>query len=677
VEASERAEVPTDAGHRRAGAPLGERVSEFLRERYLTVDVRWLGVFRLALGTLLMVEVLRRWYYAVPFYTNEGFLPNHFSLFAPMGGSVFSIYHAFSTYGEVSVAFLVTLLVFLTFTLGYRTRLFHVLSAICITSLNARNLFVQNGGTVVVNILTVYSIFLPLGARFSIDSVRSSLARRRDASVLDLNRPDPLREPIRASSLVVLLFLIQWSAIYFFNTVHKDGHGWRDGTALHWFFHQDRIATWFSIWAREHLPLSAIKLFTYGALVTEGTLSVLLLVPFFQKWTRRVVLVLVWILHGIIALSARLGPFSYAMMLFPVLLLGSEDFAWVTRRFQRNERRVRVVIDGTSPFVFALARVLDRFDPFDRLTFVDARDTEKLPPNSPRDTLFAIDQKGVIHRREDAWYVLLCALPFGIVLGIFCKLPVTRILVARLCRVFENRHRTFGRKLGERRAAVEPSVAVPVKLARRTPFRRAVSDAGRAFREAAVVLLGIAVVAAILSDNPFVPRTLKPKRAEWMIKVIEYPRLLQGWGMFAPEPPYEDGRVVVDGRTADGRKFDPFSGGEPNFDTTRARSWDHEQFWCDYHNYIRFTGNTGRRQFLERWLLHQHEYSGRPEDRLVAFDVYWVTDRSPPPGALRGEQLQPEKLLSYGRVKDSEAEHGAPLEASRKRRGAEVPLHGP
>lgn len=79
-----------------------------------------------------------------------------------------------------------------------------VLSAICITSLNARNLFVQNGGTVVVNILTVYSLFLPLDARFSLDAVRGALARRRDASVLDLNRPDPLREPVRTCSLVVL-----------------------------------------------------------------------------------------------------------------------------------------------------------------------------------------------------------------------------------------------------------------------------------------------------------------------------------------------------------------------------------------------------------------------------------------------------------------------------------------
>jgi hypothetical protein len=411
--------------------------------------------------------------------------------------------------------------------------------------------------------------------------------------------------------------------------------------------------------------------------VTEGTLSVLLLVPFFQKWTRRVVLVLVWALHGIIALSARLGPFSYAMMLFPLLLLGSEDFAWLTRRFRRPERGVRVVIDGRSPFVFAVSRVLDRFDPFERLTFVDVRETDKLPADSPHDALFVIDHKGRTHRREDAWYVLLRALPFGIVLAVSCKLPFARSLAARLCRIFEARHRAFGRSLGKKRAAVEPSVAVPVRLRPETPFRKKLSGITQAAREGAVVLLGLAVVAAILSDNPFVPRTLKPRRPEWMVKVIEYPRLLQGWGMFAPEPPYEDGRVVVDGRTADGRKFDPFSGGPPSFDTTSARSWDHEQFWCDYHNYIRFSGNAGRRQFLERYLLRQHELTGKSEDRLVAFDVWWVSDRSPQPGVLRGEQLEPEKLLSYGRVTDSGADPlRGPLQAGRQR-GKGIPLHGP
>ena len=75
--------------------------------------------------------------------------------------------------------------------------------------------------------------------------------------------------------------------------------------------------------------------------------------------------------------------------------------------------------------------------------------------------------------------------------------------------------------------------------------------------------------------------------------------------------------------------------------------------------------------------VRQHELTGHPENRLVAFDVWWVQDRSPAPGERRGRQLAPEKLLSHGVVRDSGAAppHG-PLQAELPS-GREVPLHGP
>src|SRR5690606_22662765 len=153
-----------------------------------------------------------------------------------------SIYHAFSSYGEVLVAFSLTFVIFLLLTSGYKTKLFHVLSAICIVSLNNRNILVENGGTAALNTLPGCPVFLPMGRRFSVDAVLRSLRQKRDQSVHDLNvRPDPFRDTSRVYSLMILLFLVQWAAIYFFNAVHKDGIGWRNGTALHWFFWQDRI----------------------------------------------------------------------------------------------------------------------------------------------------------------------------------------------------------------------------------------------------------------------------------------------------------------------------------------------------------------------------------------------------------------------------------------------------
>ena len=57
-----------------------------------------------------------------------------------------------------------------------------VLAFISITSLDARNIFVENGGDVVVNLLAFLTIPLPLGRRFSIDAVRRGLRARHETS---------------------------------------------------------------------------------------------------------------------------------------------------------------------------------------------------------------------------------------------------------------------------------------------------------------------------------------------------------------------------------------------------------------------------------------------------------------------------------------------------------------
>jgi hypothetical protein len=141
----------------------------------------------------------------------------------------------------------------------------------------------------------------------------------------------------------------------------------------------------------------------------------------------------------------------------------------------------------------------------------------------------------------------------------------------------------------------------------------------------------------------------------WMVEVVDRLRLLEGWGMFAPEPPYDDGHLVVDGRTMDGRKLDPFTGQAPNFDPHAPHGWGHEQFWCDYNNKLRFPWFAQHRQYFEDYLVRWHEFADRPADKLVAFEVWWVQDRSPKPGEERGQPLSPQKLLSHGTVKDSGA----------------------
>ncbi len=57
------------------------------------------------------------------------------------------------------------------------------------------------------------------------------------------------------------------------------------------------------------------------------------------------------------------------------------------------------------------------------------------------------------------------------------------------------------------------------------------------------------------------------------------------------------------------------------------------------------------REYLKRW----HEFTGKPNDELVAFDVWWVEDKSPKPGEKHTTPLPPAKLVSMGIMRDSGA----------------------
>ncbi|MEZ4372134.1 MAG: DCC1-like thiol-disulfide oxidoreductase family protein [Polyangiaceae bacterium] len=665
--ASHEDDSPTDeAGHTDVAESAGseakldkkkEASPGWFAEHYLKADPRWLGVFRIVLGVILCVDLLRRWANAGAFYTNDGIYPNHYSLFAPMGRHVFSIYHAFSSYGEVSVAFGITLCVFLCFLFGYRTKLFHVLSAICITSLNARNLFVENGGTVVVNIITIWTLFLPLGNRLSLDAVRKSMKRFKERSAAELNdRSADEGIDLPVYRLAIFALILQWSVIYFFNTVHKSGHGWQDGSALHWFVYQDRIITAFGVWVRNNVPFGVLRFLTYATLVVEGTLAGILLIPFGQKWFRRLAFVLAFGLHGNIAAMSRLGPFSYVMVSFFVLMLGGADWAAVGRYFGKEKRRRTVIYDADCGICLLTCRILKRLDPFQRLTFVENWDLEKLPegldPAVTEQSVVAVMPDGSYRTESNAVFEIIRALPFGIALVWWLKVPPFSSLGMWLYRKIASNRIQISVWLGLGACGVARHAAANVPDEPK-PWRESLSRFGGALRELGTLFLLVILGSQVMVDNSWVTSKIRIKRPQWVEELVDYPRLYQGWRMFAPEPPYDDGTVVVDARTVDGRKIDPLTGKEPDFNPDTPTGWGHNQFWCDYENKIRFGGNAHHRKNLEDYLMKYSERTGNPKDKIVAFDVWWIEDKSPPPGQKHGIPRRPQKLISHGVVKDS------------------------
>lgn len=646
-----------------------QKAVTWFEDHYCRADLRWLGFFRLVLGLLLSGQLLNCWAVARDFYTNDGILPNHFSLFRPYGRGVVSLYHAFSTLPEVNVAFALTLAVFLCFTVGYRTRLFHVLSFICITSLDARNLLVENGGTVVLNLLTFWTLFLPLGRRLSLDALLASLRTRPDRDSAALNQR-PVPEAAQSFySLAVLALLFQWTAIYFFNFIHKTGVGWSNGSAIHWFLYQDRIVTWFGIFAREHAPYRLLQGFTYVTLGVEAALSILLLLPFQQVWLRRIAFLLALGLHGGIAATSRLGPFSYVMTGFFFLTLSNPDWQWLKRQLSRKQAPLVLIFDADCGICFQICRVLQRLDVFGRLEFVGNDEVARIPANLSAElldqTLVVLTPDSRQLERERAVAAVLSALPLhGLGLGLLLRTPGISWLVRAGYVAFASRRHEVSAALGLGRCGVARPLGSPtaelssVELLSRVPrlWPDVWMTTSIAAREALVVLALIMTCNELGTDNDWArrhfPRAAQPAA---LLAFVDTFRLYQGWRMFAPEPPYEDGKMVVDARTADGRKVDPLTGQEPDFNPETHVGWGHDQFWCDYHLKMFFERNAPYRQHLREYLERWPQRTGRAQDRLVAFNVWWINDKSPAPGALHGEPGKPVKLISMGEVKDSGA----------------------
>jgi hypothetical protein len=309
-------------------------------ELYLSADRRVLGLARIAYGLVLLYDLIRRARELRLLYTNEGILSNHYLLFRPQARPQLSFLMPFSTVGEVTAAFLVIALVYLCYTLGLFTRVMQVLALVCITSLNTRNLMVEDGGVATMIAFAVWTVFLPLGDRLSLDALC------RDAALKNIAQRVRARKAAKRPvvSLAVLALTLQIVAIYLLNALHKTGRTWANGDAVHYVLWQARVNTEFAWWLAHHEPSWFSPLATRGTLIIEYAIPLLMLYPY-RGLPRAVAFVCSVALHMGIALVMTLGPFSYAMMALVLARFPGEVLttllARMPARFGRRLRRAR------------------------------------------------------------------------------------------------------------------------------------------------------------------------------------------------------------------------------------------------------------------------------------------------------------------------------------------------
>jgi hypothetical protein len=173
---------------------------------------------------------------------------------------------------------------------------------------------------------------------------------------------------------------------------------------------------------------------------------------------------------------------------------------------------------------------------------------------------------------------------------------------------------------------------------------RLVERVGIGVREAGVaVMLAAAVNQAAVELWVFRPYRLS--QPEPLRSLSHKLRFLQGWFMFSPNPVMDDGIVVCDAQTADGRHIDPFTGRPPSFELGAAVQFN--QIWQDYMNRIQLPANAAYRDALRAWIERYHVRTGNPADRIVAARVVWIHEMNPRIGATQGTDYQERELLEF------------------------------
>jgi hypothetical protein len=614
---------------------------QWFRARYFVVDPRTLGLMRIVIGLLLCADCVRHWAVSRLYYSNDGVLTNHYLLFRPSSEFNFSLFSMFSSPEEVHVAFGLSFICYFLFAIGWRARLFNVLSCIWVTSMDNRLVLVENGGYCVVNLVVFWLMFLPTGQRFSVDSWRRSWRERYGRTIAEIaerHRPSWLTEP--RISLGAFILFANFAFIYFFNVVNKYGDTWRWGKTVQYVLHLDRMVTGLAVPLREWMPYRVLQLSSWATLVVEALIVMTMCWPTHRLLARPVAMVLIFLLHTAFGVLMRLGPFSWFMIAWSTVLLGRAHWEALERWYRRRVEVVSVLLRPSSHLALWLARVLTRLDRAERL---------ELAPGEDDAPVMCVRQGERVISGAEAWWAIVRALPCGIALA-----PVLRLctlgLVGPVWRLLERHHERVAEIFGldrEPRAAGAklkwPEHAVRIKTGARE------------------VLLGYLVLCAadeMWLENVSIPPEIVVPKLGWKIPLkhkqpkivratITYPRLYQGWGMFAPNPVREDGIVAVDGYTIDGRRVDPFTGKEPDLDLSDAKGLGLGQIQQDYFNRVRLDRNRVYHHPLREYLAQWHKRTGNPSDELIAFDVYWLRDECPEPGRVKPTNHEKVCLLSW------------------------------
>jgi len=490
-----------------------------------SIDLRSLALMRIAMALLILVDLALRSSTMQLFYTDAGLLPRakwlavnnqwYLSLHAASGALWWQIL-LFS----LAAVFAIGLLI------GYRTRLMNILSWVMLASLMNRNEMVLQGGDILLVVMTFWGMFLPLGAKWSIDAALQPEHQRN---------PNQLRfAPDKAQlyfSIATIAVIFQVLFLYFFTALLKTGAPWRyPFEAAHYTLEIQHFVTPIGTWFKELSPLLPIG--AAYVIVAEFVAPILVLLPFKWPIARIIGLLMMASLHVAFLLFLHIGLFPLIDFMSLMVLIPSIVWIWLARRKQKSKSNlVTMYYDEDCGFCLKMCLILREFLLPETVKILPAQHYDDIYPIMERENSWVItDGNGKTYTHWHAMAFLFTqSWPFKPI-GWLMKFPPFMWLGSKIYNAVATNRGIMGTLTAR---------ALPFR-----PLKLKTNIFGQAF--AALCLAGVVV---------FNISTL-PGMSYLRIKPIDIPmrilRIDQKWSMFAPKPLTISMYPQVEGKLRDG-----------------------------------------------------------------------------------------------------------------------------
>lgn len=274
---------------------------------------------RIAVGLLIAVDLVNRARAFTAHYTDFGVLPTDV-LSGEFSRSLHPSLHALS--GNpwfVAALFVAAFGLGLMLMVGYRTRLATIASWVLMVSLHARNPWVLQGGDTLLRLLLFWGMFLPLGARWSIDAIRRGGDHEGELTF----------------TMATVALIAQVCFVYGFATASKLSHSvwFPDGMGVYYALSVEQFTTRIGFLLLE-LP-GLLEILSYATLALQALAPLLLLVPWQRDRIRAGLAVVMFAWHIGFAMSMELGLFSWITCAMWLALLPPAAWSWLGDRLPR------------------------------------------------------------------------------------------------------------------------------------------------------------------------------------------------------------------------------------------------------------------------------------------------------------------------------------------------------